>query len=81
MRSAKGRNHRLGQAGEAARVADPSRVDGLRPWAGPRISAKGSESGARLPRPSLGRPECVRFADGDCDFLVRLTSASVGQLK
>jgi len=49
MRSAKGRNHRLGQAGEAARVADPSRVDGLRPWAGPRISAKGSESGARLP--------------------------------
>ena len=25
-----------------ARVADPSRVDGVRPWTGPRISADGS---------------------------------------
>jgi len=43
MCPAQGRNHRAGEAGEAARArSEPSRVDGDRPWAGPRISAYGS---------------------------------------
>ncbi len=39
MCSAQGRNHRGGGASRPhARVADPLRVDGVRPWVGPRIA-------------------------------------------
>jgi hypothetical protein len=62
-----------------ARVADPSRVDGVRPWAGPRISADGSGvvavfAGGRVPKAFAECPsdqvalepvQCIELTDAE----------------